>query len=215
MRASALSGSALLLASLLVAPALAHAPTLTITSPTGTVFVNQFPYNTSITFTVSHAQLKDVNVMNVYVNGAQMWDGEAVGKPFDNDNNCKSTLTLHTSSCGTNGSDQATVTVPLVIPVAGAYTLTVSLKHTGDTGSDEEVATFQLLAVEYPAPPAVANAYINSDPALKALSGKKRGCVVSQIANEHGKNETYGPKPGPYDASLIQSHVWQFLSSCS
>ena len=215
MKATAFLGSVTLLAGLLVAPASANAPTLAITAPTGTVFVNQFPYNAAVTFTVTHAELKDVNVLNVYLNGVQIWDGDAVGKPFENDNDCKSTLTVHTTSCSTNGSDVATVTVPVLIPSPGNYTLSLSAKHQSAEGEDEEAVAFQLLAVEYPAPPAVANAYINATPALKSLSGKKRGCVISQIANEHGQNETYGPKGGPYNTPLIQQDVWSFLGGCS
>lgn len=112
MKATACLGSMTLLAALLVAPASANAPTLAITAPTGTVFVNQFPYNAAVTFTATHAELKDVNVLNVYLNGVQIWDGDAVGKPFENDNDCKSTLTVHATSCSTNGFDVATVTVP-------------------------------------------------------------------------------------------------------
>jgi hypothetical protein len=215
MKATALVGSITLLAALLVTPASANAPTLAITAPTGTVFVNQFPYNASVTFTVTHAELKDVNVLNVYLNDVQIWDGDAVGKPFDNFNNCKSNLTVHTSSCSTNGSDVATVTIPVVIPSPGNYSLSLSAKHQNDLGEDEESVAFQLLAVEYPAPPSVANAYINATPALKALSAKKRGCIISQIANEHGQNETYGPKGGPYNTPLIQQDVWSFLGGCS
>ena len=87
----------------------------------------------------------------------------------------------------------------------GNYTITVSVNHRGDTGEDEEIVAVALLAVEFPAPPAVANGYIKSQYAK--LTAGRRGCVISAIANEHGQNERYGPKGGPYNESLIRSDV--------
>jgi hypothetical protein len=69
-----------------------------------------------------------------------------------------------------------------------------------------------MLAVEYPAPPAVANAYINSDPTYKSAPGKKRGCIISKVAEKHAKWSDdpyygYGPKGGPYDEEAIMQDV--------
>jgi hypothetical protein len=41
------------------------------------------------------------------------------------------------------------VTVPWVVNGPGNYTITVSVKHQGDTGEDEELVAAALLAVEY------------------------------------------------------------------
>ena len=40
------------------------------------------------------------------------------------------------------------------VPAPGQYAVTVSVKHQGELGEDTEDATFSLIAVEYPAPPA-------------------------------------------------------------
>jgi len=192
----------------------ADQPTLEITSPTaagGTIFVPSFPYNSSVSFNITHNQLQNLNVLKVLVNGITIVGGD-IGSPFDNSNLCKNpNLTSVSSSCVTNGSNQASVTVPWVVNGPGNYTITVSVKHQGDTGEDEELVAVALLAVEYPAPPAVANAYIKS--AYAKLTAGRRGCVISAIATEHGQNERYGPKGGPYVESLIQSDVEYFLAT--
>ena len=105
-----------------------------ITSPTaagGTIFVPSFPYNTSISFNVNHEQLKDLNVLKVLVNGVSIVGGD-IGDPFDTGNTCKDpNLTSVSSSCNTNGSNQASVTVPWIVNAPGNYTITVSVKHRG------------------------------------------------------------------------------------
>lgn len=215
-RLSCLMAALFLVASMLVvAPmngAKADTPTLDITSPTaagGTIFVPSFPYNTSISFNVSHSLLKDLNVLKVLVNGVTIVGGD-IGDPFDTSNNCKNpNLTSVSSACVTNGSNQASVTVPWTVSGPGNYTITVSVKHRGDTGEDEELVAVALMAVEYPAPPAVANAYIKSQ--YSKLTAGRRGCVISAIALEHGQNERYGPKGGPYNETLIHSDVDTFL----
>jgi hypothetical protein len=75
-----------------------------------------------------------------------------------------------------------------------------------------------MLAVEYPAPPAVANAYINSDPTYKAAPGKKRGCIISKVAEKHAKWSDdpyvgYGPKGGPYIEEAIEADVDYYMSN--
>lgn len=82
----------------------------------------------------------------------------------------------------------------------------------GAEGTDEDAATFNLVAVEYPAPPATANAYVNSN--YKSLGVKKRGCVISQIANNHAQLSKYGPKGGPYDNPLVRSGVDSYIGTC-
>lgn len=70
-----------------------------------------------------------------------------------------------------------------------------------------------LLNAEYPAPPAVANAYIKDNPAVLA-SKKQHGCVISQIADEHAKYSTFRPKGGPYNTEMIEAYVVVFASTC-
>jgi hypothetical protein len=210
----------ILVASVLVVTPTEHVkadtPTIDITSPTaggGTIFVPSFPYNTSISFNINHNELKELNVLKVLVNGVSIV-GADIGDPFNTSNGCKvPNLTTVASACSTNSLDQASVTVPWTVPGPGNYTITVSVKHQGTTGDDEETVAVALLAVEYPAPPAVANAYIKSTYAK--LTAGRRGCVISAIAIEHGQNERYGPKGGPYNESLIRSDVdTLLLTSC-
>lgn len=95
----------------------------------------------------------------------------------------------------------------------GSYTLELTARHGGDTGSDTIVVEYllQLVSVEYIAPPAIANAYINANPTLKKLQAKRRGCIISKIATMHGQDEAFGPKPGPYNEPLIRSTVDSLL----
>lgn len=74
--------------------------------------------------------------------------------------------------------------------------------------------TVARLSAEYPAPPAVANAYINAGAGGLQLTGKQRGCVISKIAEQHGKFQYYGAKDGPYDTPLIHSAVGNFATVC-
>jgi hypothetical protein len=192
----------------------ADTPTLDITSPIaagGTIFVPSFPYNTSISFNITHSQLKDLNVLSVLVNGTSIV-GDDIGNPFNNSNACSNpNLTSVSTNCSTNGSDQASVTVPWTVNEPGNYTITVAVRHQGNEGEDEELVAVALMAVEFPAPPAVANAYIKATYAK--LTAGRRGCVISNIANAHGQNERYGPKGGPYDEALIRSDVNLLLAT--
>lgn len=88
------------------------------------------------------------------------------------------------------------------------------MKHQNALGKDEESVQVALLSTEYPAPLAVANTYINSDSTLKTLQAKRRGCVISKIADRHAKEEAYGSRGGPYDETLIQYDVHTFASAC-
>lgn len=191
----------------------ADTPTVIITAPTGIVTVGAFPYNASIGITLQHAPLSGLNVFDVRVNGESLF-GDPVGNPFDGSNQCRATIHAVTSLCTTNSSDTANVMVPWQVGEAGSYNVTVVVRHSGDEGEDEEVVQFQLLSVEHTAPPALANAYINSSSALKSAYGKKRGCIVSEIAKQHGQNERYGDKPGPYNEALVHADVEYYGAIC-
>jgi hypothetical protein len=92
----------------------------------------------------------------------------------------------------------------------------VTLKYKGTEGSDTQTATFVLLmGIEYPAPPAIANAFINTNGSLKKASPTVRGCVINQIALLHGQTQKYNPPPGPYNNSLVQNEVLTFWPTCS
>jgi hypothetical protein len=116
-------------------------------------------------------------------------------------------------------NQSAEATFSASVPGPGDYTLSVVGKRGAtDYCDEEEVSAIQLVAVEFKAPPALANEYINAH--YSRLNGKRRGCVVSAIAQNHAKLSLYGPKGGdaalgPYGYELwkIQQDVDALLSN--
>jgi hypothetical protein len=207
------------------ASAFADEPQITITAPTGALYVNQFPYSAPISFNVYHGpstdtqsttnELKNINKLQVSVNGvalADFGDGGPLGNPFNNNNQCSNSMipANGVSNCSVTDANNGSVTVPWTITGPGSYVILVSVKHRNETGSDTETVQVYVVTAGYPAPPAVANAYINGVSALKSGSAKVRGCVLNEIAREHGQNNKYGPNGGPYDESLIRHDVFVF-----
>jgi hypothetical protein len=204
------------------AACMAADPVITVTGPTGTIFVSSFPYSAPITFAVyngpstdnaaTNAELKNLNVLEVSVNGTQIFG--TAGNPFDNDNACTSQMSLPTVlNCSVLNANNATITVPWSIPAPGTYLIAVTVKNRGDEGEGTGTLNVNLLSVEYPAPPAIANQYINEVSALKSAAPKIRGCVLNEIAREHGQNQKYGPAPGPYNNLLVKQDVKVFWTS--
>ena len=70
------------------------------------------------------------------------------------------------------------------------------------------------VSVEYPAPPAVANAYLNATYTKQQLNAKRRGCIVSQIADNHAKDSKYGPKGGPHNTDEIEDDAEYYFLNC-
>lgn len=189
--------------------ALADQPTLTILEPTGTVYLASFPAVVPVSFRVNHTGIDEVNVLNVEVDGVSII-GEGVGNPFHG-GTCENTnKNLAFNSCNVDSASQATVGLNWSVPVPGSYSLTVSVKHRGLEGEDLEEVQFLTLNAEYPAPPAVANKYMNANPPKT----KVRGCVISAIAELHAKDSYYGPKGGPYNDALIRADVDEFRGVC-
>lgn len=220
------AGAALVLAA--AAAAFANEPQITITSPSGALYVNQFPYSAPITFGIYHgpstsepstnSELKNINVLQVSVNGTPLIDfgsGGPLGNPFDNANHCSAQMTVANgiSNCSAIDANNATVTVPWTISGPGSYVLLVSVKHKNEIGEGSETVQVYVVTAGYPAPPSIANAYINSTSALKSGSSKTRGCVLNEIAREHGQNNKYGPNGGPYNESLVRHDVSVFWTS--
>lgn len=205
----------------------AAAPIVEITDPTSAsiIYSPVFPFEQSISFNLSattrkHGQLevdaalKDVGVLHVQVDDVGIVNGgTAIGNPFTSANACAAILTTSPNSCSTTDSDNASVSVPWTVTQPGSYTIAVSAKIQNAEGEDEEVVLVALATAEYPAPPAVANAFIKANPTV-LTSKKQHGCVISKIADEHAKYETFGPKGGPYNESLIQAYVVSFASTC-
>jgi hypothetical protein len=212
------------------ATAFANEPQITITSPSGALYVNQFPYSAPITFSIYHgpstdspsttSELKNVHVLQVLVNGTPLIDfsdGGPLGKPFDNNNQCSNQMNVGNGvlNCSANDANHATVTVPWTISGPGSYVLLVSVKHKNEVGNDTETVQVFLVTAGYPAPPSIANTYINSVASLKSAAPKVRGCVLNEIAREHGQNNKYGPQGGPYNDPLVRHDVFVFWTgSC-
>jgi hypothetical protein len=114
------------------------------------------------------------------------------------------------SNCSAIDANNATVTVPWTISGPGSYVLLVSVKHKNEVGEGSETVQVYVVPAGYPAPPSIANAYINSVSALKSGSSKIRGSVLNEIAREHGQNNKYGPNGGPYNESLVRHDVSVF-----
>jgi hypothetical protein len=170
-------------------PISADAPTVTINSPTAanTVFSATFPFVQPIAFTVYHAgvlgqprDITDVKDLEVLINGSPI-NGSAVGTPWMSGGGVGCNLggtpfAAPYTACTTPDAHTGTGTINWTVPSPGTYTITVRVHHARDTGEDVENVTFALLTAEYPAPPAVANAYIKST--LGKLAAKVHGCVI-------------------------------------
>lgn len=194
----------------------ADGPTVTINSPTDAapVFCADFAscvVGIDATIVHTNSDLSQLTQFDVQVNNASIIGGQL--NPFKNDPDpanivCTDNLFAATTSCvvsatGTRGD----VVVPWTITQAGEYVIFVKARHQSVDGSDSETIDVQLLSAEYPAPPAVANAYIKSQKSAVGWTAKQRGCVISLIAQHHGQGEKYGPKPGPYDQEAIEDDV--------
>ena len=192
----------------------AVAPQLNIsTNPSGVVYTSSFPVTVNIITgiqMVTHT-LRSLTQFDVAVNGGSIVPGGQF-KPFDNSDAC-GTMPLGLS-CAASSSAQGSITAPLAVNEPGQYAVTVSTKLRDEMGTDQETVNVQLIAVEWPAPPAVANGMINSDSNLRTLTGKQRGCVISAIANKHAQQSGYGAKGGPYNNPLIYNDIFAFLAQC-
>jgi hypothetical protein len=191
-------------------------PIVTITAPTGTVFSSSWPVSAPITVriqTPEGEEIGDVTNVSVSVNAAATVANNL--NPWAHPSNLCNAGTLPVGvTCTSANVDDGSITVPFSVDIPGSYIIAASAKYRGQDGSFSETVSFLTLSVEYPAPPSVANAYLNT-PALKPLmTGKQRGCVVSMIALKHAQLSAYGPKGGPYNEAMIQNDASNFLSQC-
>jgi len=195
------------------------APTMNIVSPTaagGTLFLGSFPTTVPVNYTVTMnggSELKSLVNLNVLVNGVSLYGSDSGLNAFGNGNVCTGTASTSPNTCSTTDAYNATLSVPWTVNGVGTYTILVAAKYRGADGIDQETVTVAQMSAEYPAPPAVANAYLRNHPALR-LSGKQHGCVISKIAEQHAHYSAYGPKGGPYVTAAIQAAVDSFASSC-
>ena len=72
----------------------ADTPLVAVTSPSGTVFSASFPFTLPFSFNVTHHEVRNLNVLDVQVNGTSIFTNEdAIGNPFSgpgNTNACSS-----------------------------------------------------------------------------------------------------------------------------
>jgi hypothetical protein len=208
-----LAASVLALALLTGIAAFADTPVIQILSPTGSVVAPGFPFSQPITIQITHDSLDDLNVFNVKIGAtletAVSLIGDDVGNPFGSGSSCAAVLTASGRTCSVVGNT-ATLVFPWQVPSAGSYLLWTTVRHQGHgqdgVATDEETVAFSLISVGYPAPPAIANAYINSTD-LKSGAPKVRGCVISQIAANHAHDQKYNAPPGPYNEALVKADV--------
>ncbi|MDT4840645.1 hypothetical protein FQZ97_744730 [compost metagenome] len=196
-----------MLTALLATSTHAFEPTIQIVEPNGTQYVAGFPALVNVGLTMSMYNPRGncmTNAINTLSVDAQHSDDS---EP----------TTIHTSLQNPVNNDPVICPAPYnfqwSVPKPGSYNLVVTAAHGNDDGTTSTVVEFLMLAVEYPAPPAVANAYINGTPDYKSASGKKRGCVISKIAENHAKDSKYGPKGGPYNEPAITADVNDYYSN--
>ncbi|HUF21847.1 MAG TPA: hypothetical protein VMP00_13970 [Burkholderiales bacterium] len=220
------AGLASLLAASMIgisSPATADAPNIELLTfngiggPTPTIFVPSFPAVINVAMSVTHSEVRDLHDLDLKLNSASVLNGGSViDTPFklDGNNGCNAAMipANGVATCNVTPPSDASATLKLEIPDNGQYSVLLSIRHRGldgDSDSDVETIEVALLNVEYPAPPAVANAYINSQSSAirKQFSSKVRGCVISMIAENHAKDSAYGDKGGPYEEETIQRDV--------
>jgi hypothetical protein len=211
-------------AALLALPAAADSPEVDITSPLasgGTIYASSFPYVIPISFTVSHDNLNAVKDLDVLVNGASILSS-VVGNPYLN-GACTAEAIAKLTACAANANNvDAGGTKNWSVAEPGVYLLRVEIKHGSFLGADEESVDVAEIPVEveYTAPPAIANGYLNSGSApvsKKLLTAGVRGCVIKKIAAEHANNTNFynwGLKPGPYNTAAVRAAVDLLLPLC-
>jgi hypothetical protein len=210
---------------LLAIPAMADTPVVNITGPLasgGVIYAPSFPYLVPVTFTVSHDNLNAVKDLDVLVDGVSILSSVIVN-PYLNAA-CTAEGIAKLDACAANANNiDASGTKNWSIQTAGTHLVRVQIKHGGATGADEESIDIVLeipIEVEYTAPPAIANAYLNSGNTAvpkKQLTAGVRGCVIKMIAAEHSKNTNYynwGYKPGPYNTPAVHAAVDLILPLC-
>lgn len=168
----------------------------------GAVIYGSFPLAVDVEMSID---LKNPNNGNCQTNAVNQIKVTATKQPSGTE------MQIHLSKEDPIDNDghicPAPYTFTWTVTEPGEYMLNVAVKHGGDYGLDDVTVEFLMLSVEYPAPPAVANAYLNSLTGLKKqLNGKVRGCIISNIAHDHTL-QVFGPKGGPYKIEEIKEAV--------
>jgi hypothetical protein len=213
-------------------PVYAHAPTVTILSPTtgNTIFATpaEFPVTVPVSFHVNHYEpganppatekdMRDVSEVKISIartapSNVAYADIAVLDHPWKTGSSvgCNPANPASVTSCGTTGNTEGAATVSWSATGFGTYSVKVTAKHASGTGQDEEtgvVIAEVIVNVEWPAPPAIANAYINAN--YKKLAATQRGCIIRKIT-ERDHSRLYGERPGPYNDIAIQTDVELF-----
>jgi len=216
----------------LTLPVYAHAPTVAILSPTtgNTIFAEStdFPLTVPVSFRVNHYEpganppatekdVRDVSEVKVSIartapSNLAYADIAVLDHPWKTGSGvgCNPANPASVTSCGTTGNTQGDATVSWSATGFGTYSVKVTAKHASATGQDEEtgiVIAEEIVSVEWPAPPAIANAYINAN--YKKSSATQRGCIIKKIT-ERDHLRLYGERPGPYNEVAIETDVELF-----
>jgi len=221
----------LALALILTGPAFAEVcpeatlPKVTI-APSPVYVSGPEPWSAGLTITIDlPADVPSYDTISVKLDDVTIYSGAKSGGGTNICNN----RTGGSGTCATGANvNQAVISYAASFTEIRAYPIEVNADKGGTTGDVCETASFSVImefvAVEFKAPPAIANEYIKNDPNLSTLSGKRHGCVISKIAQNHAKNSKYGPKGGDgvlypgtgYDVGAITNDVYDyFLYECT
>lgn len=178
-----------------------------IISPSDTQYVPGFPANINVTLSID---LKN-SAGNCVTNGIKSIEVTA-----QEELDLSPTL-IHSADNPINNDTQtcpAPYSFVWSVPGPGNYTLVVEVNHGSDTGSEETTIGVVLLAVEWPAPPAVANAFLKEK--CQKMKGGTHGAIISEIAYWFNQGD-FNPKPGPYNETKIKEYVVNIApaGSCS
>lgn len=201
--------------------AFAHAPVINIVSPTDASAVQHsaYPATQAVQIDITHLELKDLSNVKVLYTPSVGLPVSIVefGNPFPGNVCNTSTIVLPTTCAITTPASAGRITAQWQIPAPGVYTLTVETRHGGAGGavvvSDSETITAETTVVaEYPALPAVVNAYIHAR--TPSMPGKVKGCLISEIAKVH---EAWYPKNvyAPYTNTTVRTALANFYSLCN
>ena len=165
----------------LAGTALADAPVPVVeivTPSTATYYVGGFPYNTFISFIVTHPTIHNVNNLDVLVDDVSLLGGP-IADPFNNPspNGCTAAALAALSSCTTPDGSTGNGVKSWAVPGPGPYSIRVRATNANSPheGDDIETPEYCYGPVENPdctvppveiefacfAPPALANQYLN------------------------------------------------------
>ncbi|WP_375055752.1 hypothetical protein [Zobellella sp. DQSA1] len=193
-----------------------------VTVSPGTIYVTgSGPWSEDLLLTVDLIDnIPSYNSLDVKFDGDLAYSGEKAPG-----HNICTNQTGGTGTCSVGGAEnEVVIAYTATFEALGSYSVEVSAEKSGpnDVCETAYLSVVEFLSVEFKAPPAIANEYINAH--YSDLSGKRRGCVISKIASHHAKESKYGAKGGDaelypetgYDVGAIYDDVdYYFITSCT